>query len=226
MDHAHRQKMKLASTLPPPHPAKFSEPILERIRPALEPDWLILDPFAGVGLVHTLSDRTIGIEIEPEWASAHPRTICANSMDMPLPDRCVQCIVTSPTYGNRMSDHHEAKDNSQRYTYRHLLGRPLSSWNTGSFLCNNPLYTGIHDQVYAECYRVLDYGGLFILNISDHMHHGKQVRVSDWHIENLCGQGFTLLGEERIPTKRMRNGENRDARVTYELLVTFEKEAA
>lgn len=172
------------TTAVPRHPAKFSAGILFELgemlaqyqeeRGALEdednPGQLrVLDPFAGVGYVHQLRSvpgvETIGVELEPEWAAAHPDTIVGDSTQLeslfidPVP---VGAIVSSPCYGNRMADHHEAKDLakcpackgkaeadrlgcvecdgtgrlqrlSDRNTYRHALGR-MPSANSGAVL--------------------------------------------------------------------------------------------
>lgn len=102
-------------TTVPPHPAKFSPPIMAEIRLALTAHAptsplfpvTVLDPFAGPGGVHQLVEYgydTTGIEIEADWARAHPRTICGDSTAMALPDRSFDAVVTSPCYGNRMAD--------------------------------------------------------------------------------------------------------------------------
>lgn len=106
------------------HPAKFSPPILDAIRavvaqvgaggPYLTGPTKVLDPFAGVGLIHTLDDladvETWGVELEPEWAACHPRTIVADSRRLPFPDAQFDIVASSPSYGNRMADHHDAAD--------------------------------------------------------------------------------------------------------------------
>ena len=77
-----------------------------------------------------------GYEIEPEWAeqarAAGCITTTGDSRQMHYPDAMFDAICTSPTYGNRMADHHEARDASPRHTYRHVLGRPLTPGNSGA----------------------------------------------------------------------------------------------
>ena len=113
------------------HPAKFTDslmPIMERMIPDGS---IVLDPFAGTGKIHILPFKTVGIEIEKEWASLSKGTICADSMNIPFSDGFFDAVCTSPTYGNRMADHFESKDGSKRATYRHALGRKLSGNNSG-----------------------------------------------------------------------------------------------
>jgi hypothetical protein len=94
-----------------PHPAKFSAPILEVLRDIIPEGARVLDPMAGVGLIHSLEGRkTVGIELEPWWACAHPRTMVGNCKALPFPDHSWPWVVTSPTYANRMADHHDAKE--------------------------------------------------------------------------------------------------------------------
>jgi SAM-dependent methyltransferase len=99
----------------PPHPAKFSAPIVAEIRRVLgtyaptSPLFpvTVLDPFAGPGGIHQLAAdgyATTGIEIEADWARSHPRTICADSTRMPIADASFDVVCTSPCYGNRMAD--------------------------------------------------------------------------------------------------------------------------
>src|SRR5207302_7210410 len=112
------------------HPAKFSDPLLPVLRALIHPGARVLDPFAGSGRIHEITDNAVGIEIEPEWADLHPHTHCGNALDLPFADAVFDVICTSPTYGNRMADHHDAKDDSRRNTYRHALGRPLHADNS------------------------------------------------------------------------------------------------
>lgn len=124
----------MSATLPgtdvPPHPAKFSRKILDAIEEIVAREWehlggehaphpvKIIDPFAGVGLVHRLADHpvmghryeTVGIELEPEWAAADPRTLVGDALSLPFETGSFHAGVTSPCYGNRMADHHEARD--------------------------------------------------------------------------------------------------------------------
>jgi hypothetical protein len=109
------------------HPAKWSASVLAVLAElvAAEADRLdrklnVLDPFAGRGrreLAATLTEvsgvehRVWGIELQPEWAAGDPLTLVGDAT-MLKPDwtGMFDVAVTSPCYGNRMADHHNAQD--------------------------------------------------------------------------------------------------------------------
>lgn len=205
-----------------PHPAKFSR----ALESYLATQGLVLDPFAGTGKIGRVVDGTaIGVELEFEWAVQGKEhgalMIVGNSMHLPFGDNQFDAIVTSPTYGNRMADHHNAKDGSLRRTYKHQLGRDLTPGNTGMMHWDDE-YRSIHVAVYAECVRVLKPGGIFILNISDHIRGGEIMPVSDWHTQTLINSGLRLTDSADIATPRLRYGANR-RRVPYEHVREFSK---
>lgn len=192
-DRTRHDRSTMPTTTIPPHPAKFSASILDKIVEQLAPlippgaVYDVLDPFAGVGGVHKLEGRipvrTTGVELEREWAAAHPQTEVGDSRSLRFPDGTFDLIVTSPSYGNRMADSHEAREVCQackgtgtrddegnggecdrcggagrneykRLTYRHQLGRPLSE-GSGSGLHWGAKYRLLHAEVWRECLRVL-----------------------------------------------------------------------
>lgn len=202
-----------------------------------------LDPFAGVGRIHDLASetlRTIGVEIEPEWAAAHPDTMVGDSRSLPFDDDSMDAIVVSPAYGNRMADHHEARERCRacggsglaeggdcdkcggegrrkyrRITYRHYLGRPLADGNSGKLQWGEA-YRDLHRQVWAESVRVLRPGGIFILNVSDHVRNGEVMPVSQWHTQTLTDLGISWEQLSQVKTPRMRYGSNAHLRVDHE----------
>ena len=207
------------------HPAKFSDSVLETIDRGLGDAVAVLDPFAGTGRVHDLDRDTTGVEIEPEWAAKHPDTIQADALDLPFGAGSFDAIATSPTYGNRMADHHNARDNSQRNTYRHTLGHELDPHNSGQ-LQWGPEYRDFHVKAWTEAVRVLKPGGRFVLNISDHIRDGEVQDVTGWHITTLCRLGLTLRQLTPVTTKRLRHGVNADLRTPNEWVVTFTRDQA
>lgn len=126
------------------------------------------------------------------------------------------------TYGNRMADHHDAKDDSKRITYRHKLGRPLHERNTGQMQWGGE-YMLMHRLAWIEVWRVLTPGGWFVLNIRDHIRDGKRVPVCDWHVLTAKSIGFELRNEQEVKTRGMRFGANRDLRLDHEMVYTFIK---
>lgn len=245
----------------PPHPAKFSAPILKELSgalsvlpPARRKPWVVWDPFGGVGGVHSLATdlvTTWATEIEPEWAAAHPRTVVADALRAPFRPGTFDAVVTSPCYGNRMADHHEAKDPcsaclgvggtggkylsdwrecpkckgtglSLRNTYRHKLGRPLSPGSAAGLQWGDD-YRTFHEEVWGEVWIMLRRGGKFFLNVSDHIRKGQVMPVVRWHQDTILDMPFEMLGKIKIPTQRNRQGSNGNLRVDAEYLLIFEK---
>lgn len=112
----------------PPHPARWSQPILDEIarlvaderadeRADVDRRLLVLDPFAGVGVPRleaavSADADVIGLELEPEWARTG--AVVADARRPPVRSASVDVLATSPAYGNRMSDSHEPRDACKR----------------------------------------------------------------------------------------------------------------
>lgn len=106
-------------------PAKYSPQILEaiaaEIRIRLLADPLVVDPFGGVGGIHALEQlvncRTLAVELEPEFAACHERTVCGDSRRVAelLPDHVgkVDVLAFSPAYGNRFADQYLGSENEK-----------------------------------------------------------------------------------------------------------------
>lgn len=215
---SHRQSVK--------HPAKFSPSILKAIDKVLSEfndgfPVLALDPFAGVGLVHQLKQAcAVGVELEPEWAMQHPLNIVGNALYLPFANGTFGLIVTSPVYGNRASDHHDAKDESTRHTYRHYLGRKLHPENSGQ-LQWGPAYRQFHYRAWKESARVLADDGLFVINCSDHVRGDQRQNVMAWHEECMGFLGFELIRKVAVKTPRLRHGQNHRTRMPREYVLVF-----
>lgn len=148
-----------------------------------------------------------------------------NALALPFADGFFDTVLTSCTYGNRMADHHEATDGSRRNTYRHALGRALHPENSGAMQWGAD-YRAFHVAAWAEVRRVLSPGGVFVLNVKDHIRRGAVVAVTDWHIEALTAAGFVLVAHERIACPGNRYGQNGASRVAYESVIKFQKQEA
>jgi len=219
-----------------PHPAKYNDALIPIFARVLAEYGVqsVLDPMAGVGKIGKLREygflgQIVANEIEPEWAEqisiSYPYVEVhvgdAAHMDWAA-DGEFESIVVSPTYGNRMADHHEARDGSRRYTYRHTLGRPLHPANTGQLQWGEA-YRKAHRRIWAECVRVLAPGGVFVLNVKDHIRRGRVMRVSEWHAEALQALGLVLVQRIQVPLMGTRNGENGHLRVGHEDVWVLQK---
>jgi len=206
------------------HPAKYTNvllPVFERILSTYN-CINVLDCFAGTGKIHSLPFNTTGLELEPEWASQSSGTIVGDATKMPFADESFCAICTSPTYGNRMADSHEAKDKSVRNTYTHKIGRKLSDNNSGAMQWGDK-YRVMHQQAWSECFRVLKHGGVLILNFKNHIRKGAEVDVFGWHVQELIRIGFTLRSVEQIMVNGNGFGQNGTLRIPFEYVATFEK---
>lgn len=208
------------------HPAKFSGTILDLLKERTSGlSGTLLDPFAGTGRVHELAHEdlvTIGVELEPEWAELHPRTIVGNALHLPFPDGTFDVVVTSPCYGNRMADHHNAKDGSKRNTYTHQLERPLHEDNSGKMQWGDE-YRVFHRHAWKEVFRVSKPGTDFFLNISDHIRKGEQQLVTDFHLYNLLSHGWRFVDVWDVETPRQRQGANGNLRTRCEYVFHLRK---
>lgn len=204
------------------HPAKFSKPVLEAAQLLLPHGAVVLDPFAGTGLIHTLDGFiTIGNEIEMEWATMRQPTIVGDATRLAFRSGSVQAALTSCAYGNRFSDSHNAQDGSIRHSYTHDLGRKLHERNTGAMPWGKA-YRELHILAWFELYRVLHRQGVFILNISNFIKHFEEVDVVGWHDTVLQAIGFRKIKMVAVSTRRMKFGANRE-RVATEWCIQYRK---
>lgn len=206
----------------------------------------ILDPFAGVGGIHEFSIQSTGayhtyaVEIEPEWAEQSALigpTWCGDFFEFdPVQVSMAgwysqsyhqwptqfDAIVTSPTYGNRMADRHNARDDSSRITYKHKLNRDLTPNNSGGMQWGNE-YKLFHRKAWTRCRDLLAPDGYMIVNVSDHVRRGEIMPVVQWHRDRLEALGFVKVDDIKVRTRRMRFGQNHAARVSYEHVLVYVK---
>jgi tRNA G10 N-methylase Trm11 len=203
------------------HPSRFNTAVLMEFAYWLPPGARVLDPFGGVGGLKEIRDIVpIRVEIEPEWADQ----VVGDALHLPFANGVFDAIATSPTYGNRMADHHNARDASVRHTYKHYLGRDLHPRNSGALQWGLE-YRTFHHWAWQEAVRVLRPGGLFLLNSSDHIRKGKVMHVTEYHQNVLKSMGLRRERTVLINTERLRHGENHEARVDHETVSILRKEA-
>lgn len=205
------------------HPARYSDALLPVFAAWLPVDIYprVLDPFAGTGKIHELPNDTVGVEIEPEWANLHPDTVVGDALHLSFEDATFDAVCTSPTYGNRLADSHNASDPERRRSYTHDLGRPLSESNSGSLHWGVD-YQIFHEQAWEEAFRVLRPGGRFVVNVKDHIRGGELQLVSHWHVATLVDLGLTYVGGVAIPARSLKAGANADERTGHELVLIFD----
>lgn len=212
----------------PRHPARFSTALIPILAELVGDSANVLDPFAGTGKLaeisaHGYRGAVYLNEIEEEWAELCRRpgvaavTTC-DARTLPYPDGYFAAVATSPVYGNRLADHHNAKDPSRRRSYTHDLGRPLTPGNAGALQWGDA-YRDFHVAAWAEVRRLLRPGGRLVLNVSDHIRGGRVALVTAWHVAALAELDFRLAERVEVPTPRLRYGANADKRKAVTILL-------
>lgn len=227
---------------PTGHPARFSDEIIELFADILTheyPEWfgrpLLHDPFAGTGealedLARRIDFGYQGTEIEPEFIVA-PHIKQGDACDPSTYPPPPYVIITSPAYPNGISDSWQMAEDSKRFTYQQALNRLLGTHrqlhpnNQGRFgyrgtkrggkSSNRDNYWRIARAAVA-CWTWAD---LVLLNVSDFKAKGgTEPLVMDWR-QVLAENGWTIQIEHPVATRRIGMGENRDERVSHEVIV-------
>lgn len=198
-------------TAPVVHPAPYSAPILELLAELIPDGSMVLDPFAGTGRIHQLADPvrgidTTGIEIEPEWAALHPDTICGDATK--ITETCwrwvrlFDVVATSPCSTRR----------SYTHDLRAFTGDPERQLaeNNGGRMHWGAEYRALHEKAWGEVWKLLRPGGLFLLNVSDHIRAKQVVPVTEWHRQTVLALGFVHRETHQVTTRRQKHGENRE----------------
>jgi SAM-dependent methyltransferase len=230
------------------HPATWSASIIDAVALILDDEFglldanpgtpvspRILDPMAGTG---KMFDRItgfdwVGVDLEP-WKNQDVRVVLGDAVALHYDSNTFDAVVTSPTYGNGMADHHTPRDTSRRISYFHRqleVGRGLEANNTGLLhfgprgsRAETQKYKLLHTRAWMEVRRVLKPGGLFVLNVKDFYSGGVLVEVADWH-RRMCEKiGFVVERVETVPVPGLKFGaEETMARVGYEYLIVMRK---
>ncbi|MBA3580754.1 MAG: hypothetical protein H0W42_12315 [Gemmatimonadaceae bacterium] len=237
------------------HPAKFSAPILDLAFSVLRSEWEgwmgrphLFDPFAGTGqALHeacTTGDDTFaysGCEIEASFIEA-PGIFHGDATDPAVypPARGSTpwgwCILTSPPYGNGISDHAVANDASKRFTYRKAIAtiegvdRELADNNLGRHGFRGTQRGGksVKRAAYWDLARrsVVHWktAEMVILNVSDFISGGEvEPHVNDWR-DVLYHYGWGNQVVHPVGTQRIGFGENHEARVAHEVVVVARRD--
>ena len=101
-----------------------------------------------------------------------------------------------------------------------MLGRPLTPGNSGALQWGEE-YRALHVAVWTECRRVLKPGGIFVLNVKDHIRGGVLQEVTKWHSVALLMLGFVCTCRVHVPCPGQRHGANGHLRVEYESVLQF-----
>jgi len=174
------------------HPAQYPNVAIAHFDTIVPTGATVLDPFAGKGGIHRLPNRfTVGVELEPEWASDHPRTLTGDATALPFAANSFDCVVTSPAYGNRLADSY-AGDGTLRFSYRISLGRPLTA-GSGASLHWGDEYRTMHETALKEMIRVTKPDGLVVINMKDHQRQGEHQPVCDWWAHTMTGHDLTII---------------------------------
>ena len=214
----------------PKHPAKYTDTMIPVFAKLLKGRKAVLDPMAGTGKLSLIrkygfAGKVFCNDIENDWIDPKYGVAMWTTCDaaaLPYPDKHFDAICTSPTYGNRFADKYSPDATWTHMGYSHSLKRSLHPANTGQMQWGDD-YRSKHEQIYRECVRVLRSGGLFIVNISNHIRGGKEIFAVEWHCETLISLGLTFLLDRTISTPRMCRGKNREARVIHEHILVLEK---
>ena len=207
------------------HPAPFSTAILRVIHSLLEDRSKVLDPFAGTGRIHLLSEygfETVGVEIEPAWAEMDERTEVGTALKLRFRKGTFDAVATSPTYGNRLADSYDATDPDRRHSYHFDLGRVPSEGSSAVMQWGDE-YRAFHEKAWKEATRVLKANGRLIVNIKDHIRDGEWQDVAAWHVSTIVRLGYTVAAIRPVGTKGIPSGTNSDIRSEAELVIAFDR---
>ena len=197
------------------HPAQFSDRIVKVINDLLGVYTARLsipsrcyDPFVGVGGVAAVDwgYHKFGTEIEPKWAeearAMNIETRIGDARFARHPSDHFGVVCTSPTCGDRLAGNCRCYWNPGKcrneHTYEHALQRrPARGSSAGMFWGSE--YRALHDVVWTQCVRQLCPGGLFVLNVKDHIRGGRVQEVAKWHVETLRQLGLEVVASVMVP---------------------------
>lgn len=209
------------------HPAKFSDSLIPVMARMLDGCASVLDPMAGTGKLHRIrrhgfKGRIYLSELQMKWARqgvyTHTGVVVGNALCLPFRDGAVEAICTSPAFGCRLADHHNAQDGSRRHGYQFYYGEPLHLDNSGLLQWGSK-YREFHRLAWIECSRVPS--RVFIIDIKDHIRGGEVQPVSEWHRTTMESLGWVLREHVKVRVKGHRHGENWEKRLDHHNIFLF-----
>lgn len=85
-------------------------------------------------------------------------------------------------------------------------------------------YRALHTAVWRIVVRLLDPGGLFVLNIKDHVRDGARMPVSGWHVSTLLALGLRYVDDNAVATRGLGGGgDNAESREGVEHVYLLSK---
>lgn len=244
VDPTNRSANVTVGRLPSITPAAYSKELLDPMveayrRHATIEGGVLLDPFAGLGfglvqMAEKLLMDPVGVEIEPGYFApqrhAHTCVRLGDSRQLPFADGSVDGAVTSPAYPNGVSDNFRSNESSVRHTYVHRLRMwtgadyELQDGNAGGMSPRRSpqalkAFYAIHEAVWAEVYRVLRHGAVFVVNTKDPV---KVPFRSDTEAQ-LVAAGFEVVEVVQVPIRGLNHGRNAEKKYGFEDLTVVRK---
>lgn len=192
----------------------------------LEPEWAAHDPRVIVGDAGALpfADDTFDVAaFSPCYGNRMADSHVAK-------DTCKLCQGTGSGPGVLWENGKPSSDQrcpgckgsglSRRNTYTHKLGRKPSRGST-AVLQWGYQYRVATERHCIEIARTLKPGSLAVINISNHIRDGVEQRVVEWWLNWWLVRGCTLIEARRVPTQRLGDGANREARVDGEMVLVL-----
>lgn len=229
---------------PTPHPAMWSQAILEALDEMVPPG-RYLDPYAGTCKINTIAAdnrRFYCVEIEPEWAARYVEWTPLDGSPVlePFTGDCLKWmkiwkrngtqfdgVVSSPVYGNRMSDHHNAKDASRRRGYRFQLGRMPTEGSTGVMYFWQLRFKDHHQKAVKLIGKLVRPGGYVFWNVKNFYKtvNGIEIEydVLGWFVTEFEKRGFEIEKVVDVGTPGFREGENYEIRKAMEHIIVGRK---
>jgi len=213
------------------HPCPYPKHFLPLFADVLkkEKSKTVLDIFGGVGTLakvkqYGFTGKVIINEIESKWSKIAKKVadvvITGDAQNLKLPNKSINAIITSPTYGNDM-----AVTYKRERTYTVCNGKPLKNSNTGQmrWSVEGNKYKKIHENAYKEAFRVLTNNGVIVVNVKNHIRNGEVQKVAEWHLDTLKAIGFTPVSVKKVKVTGIPFGGLNLPKVSHEHILILRK---